>query len=200
MRVSPRYGLIFLPNPKCASTTVEHYIDAYTHGDAESSPAGYPRHVDASILDGYMQDRGLDYDDFLVFTSIRNPWDRLVSLWEYAKQRPDSIWFAAAVSSATLSEFLQTDIVKVDFVSNFGLHGFTHTRDGRRVVDDVLCVEQFDTALPLMFRRVGIEFVDKGWRSNPSKRDDYRAYYDDADRELVAELFKEDIEFAGYTF
>jgi hypothetical protein len=200
MRVSRRYGLIFLANPKCASTTVEHYIDAYTHRDAQASPPDYPRHVDASTLDRYMQERGLDYDDFLVFTTIRNPWDRLVSLWEYAKQRPDSVWFDAATSSPSLKAFLQTDVVKLDFVRKFGLHGFTHTRDGRKVVDDVFCVEHYDKGLPLMFRRVGIEFVDKGWRSNPSTRDDYRSYYDDEDREVVAELFKADIEFGGYTF
>ena len=199
MRISRAYGLIFLPNPKCASTTVERYIDVYTEGEAEA-PTGYPRHVDATILDHYMEAEALSYDDFLVFTTIRNPWDRLVSLWEYAKTRPDSVWFEAANSSETLSEFLHSDIVKVEFASKFGLHGFTHTSDGRRVVDDVFCVEEYASALPLMFRRVGIDFVDTGLRVNPSDRDGYRSYFDDADRDLVADLFAVDIEYGNYTF
>lgn len=199
MRISRRYGLIFLSNPKCASTTVEWYIDAYTHREAEI-PQGYPKHTTAPILDRYMCERGLCYDDFLIFTTIRNPWDRLVSLWEYARTRPESLWFDAAVSSSTLSDFLQTDIIKGHFVRSFGLEGFTHTSDGRRIVDDVFCVEEYATGLPLMFRRIGIDFVEKGWRVNPSRREKYQAYYDDADRDLVSELFSADIEFGGYRF
>lgn len=200
MRISERYGVIFLANPKCASTTVERYIDAYTQGDAKSSPEGYPRHMDATWLEKYMDERGLSYDDFLVFTTIRNPWDRLVSLWSYARTRPDSVWYEAADSAETLSDFLHSPIIEVDFVRQFGLEGFTHTSDGRRVVDDVLCVEQYDTGLPLMFRRLGVDFVDSGLRVNPSKRESYQIYYDDADRELVAQLFSADIRYGNYQF
>ena len=88
MRISKRYGLIFLPNPKCASTTVERYIDQYTDREAETPPG--VRHMGAALLDDYIRDHDLDLDDYLVFTSIRNPWDRLVSLWSYARGRPDS--------------------------------------------------------------------------------------------------------------
>jgi Sulfotransferase family len=199
MRISRRYGLIFLANPKCASTTVERYIDVYTNGDAEG-PKGYPKHTNARILDRYMTEHGLSYDDFLVFTTIRNPWDRLVSLWTYARKQPDAFWFDAASSSRSLSDFLQTDIIQDHFVREFGLNGFTHTPDGRRIVDDVFCVEQYRSALPLMFRRLGIAFVDKGWRSNQSNRAKYQTYYDEADQHLVAELFKADIAYGGYRF
>ena len=199
MRISREYGLIFLANPKCASTTIERYIDAYTHRDAKI-PKNYPKHTNATILERYMHENDLVYDDFLVFTTIRNPWDRLVSLWSYSRTRPESLWFDAASTSNTLSDFLRTDIIRDHFVRQFGLAGFTHTGDGRCVVDDVLCVERYATALPLMFRRLGIDFVDKGWRVNPSTRDGYRAYYNDLDRELVAELFKADIEYGGYRF
>jgi hypothetical protein len=199
MRISRRYGLIFLANPKCASTTVERYIDLYTSRDAEG-PNGYPKHTNARILDRYMSEHGLLYDDFLVFTTIRNPWDRLVSLWSYARNRPDSLWFDTARSSPSLSDFLRTDIIKDDFVREFGLEGFTHAPDGRCVVDDVFCVEKYGTSLPLMFRRLGIDFVDQGLRSNQSNRTAYQAYYDDADRDLVAELFKADIAYGDYRF
>jgi hypothetical protein len=198
MRISREFGTIFLANPKCASNTVERYMHA--HMRDVGAPKGLIRHVDATILDQFMADQGLSYDDFLVFTTIRNPWDRIVSLWTYAQNRPDSVWYDAAVSSKTLSEFLRTEIVHDAFVRKFGLHGFTHTPDGRCTVDDVICIERFSTELPLMFRRIGIDFEETGLHENRSERRSYQEYYDAADRRLVADLFEVDIEYGQYRF
>ncbi len=198
MRVSRRAGLVFLANPKCASNTVERYIHA--HVPDTESPDGYIRHAGPVELDQYISTEGLAHDDFIVFTTIRNPWDRMVSLWAYARARPDSLWYEAATTAGSFGNFLRHDIVTVDFVNKFGLDGFTHLPDGRRNVDVVICTERFATDLPLMFRRYGIEFVNTQRRDNPSNRDSYRSYYDDSTRELVARLFAADIEFGNYTF
>jgi hypothetical protein len=198
MRISYDYGAIFLANPKCASNTVERYLRAHTR-DARGLP-GYIRHLNARGLDEFMDDQHLEYDDFLVFTTVRNPWDRMVSLWAYAKERVDSAWHDAAMSTTTFSDFLRTKIVEVDFVRNFGLYGFTHTADGRCTVDDTMCIERLAVELPVMFRRIGLEFVDARLHDNRSARDGYRDYYNDADRKFVEELFAYDVEFGKYSF
>lgn len=197
MRISERHGMVFLANPKCASNTVERYLHA--HMSDVVSPEGMIRHAGPDHLFNYLREHDLDRDDFIVFTTTRNPWDRMVSLYSYALRRPDSAWHPGAVEAGSFSRFLRSETV-ADFQTKFGLHGFTHRSCGTRNVDVVIPTEQFSTQLPLMFARYGVEFVEIGVHANASDRGGYRDYYDDADRDFVAQLFRDDVGFGKYVF
>jgi len=134
-----------------------------------------------------------DYEQLYRFGFVRNPWDRHVSLYEYGRQTPARLVYEQR-KRQTFDEYLaelresptgrqaswfydDTGTLLVDFVGRFE----TLKEDFRRACDAI----GVEAELPHL---------------NPSRRRDYRTYYSDEARELVARIDRRDIELFGYTF
>lgn len=173
-----------------------------TAGTSVGRAIGLPvkRHLTAREIIGLI---GCEkWDSAWKFTFVRNPWDRVVSLYEYRRRKdrtgiasndlpfcdwvqrvftdePDPAYHNNPKSFQPQCEWLKDDSgkISVDFIGRF-----EHIeRDFNRVAKEI------GTSASLQ-------------HLNSSKRDDYHSYYDAGSRDAVARWFSEDIDRFGYTF
>jgi hypothetical protein len=88
MRISHKYKFIFFANPKTGSETVRKILDPYADIRPEydfpivSSSNPYYSHMPPIELKKVFLTKGLNFEEYFKFTMVRNPWARLVSLYE----------------------------------------------------------------------------------------------------------------------
>jgi len=142
------------------------------------------------------------WDSAYKFTLVRNPWDKVVSHYEYRKKRnktdlasheisfldwvrktygpdKDPFYYNNPKAFQPQVEWLKDDegVISIDFIGKFESinEDFSQIRNAIGI----------DAELPHL---------------NASKRPGYRHYYDDESREIVAQWFHEDIKLFGYHF
>ncbi len=98
--------LIFVHIPKTAGTSIEQYMDIHTPGDKANMMTlsgewmnGLVKHFRAQDIRAILSPE--IYDTFETFTVVRNPWDRIASLYHYGKQV-----ITPAMKSLGLKDFL----------------------------------------------------------------------------------------------
>lgn len=134
-----------------------------------------------------------DFDDYFKFAFVRNPWDWQVSLYHYAKQR----WYVPTHKLAAGMDFQ----AYVEWHCN-GHHrlqkDFLVDEDDKLLVDYVGKLENIDADFAHICEEIGIQNTLR--HLNKSERTDYRSYYNDYTRSLVADTYRGDIELFDYFF
>jgi hypothetical protein len=161
-------------------------IPTEAEGDIRDLAARYPGiiwnrvHVSAAE----MRDRTPNWDSYETFAFVRNPWDRMVSL--YAHVASNGVSFEDFVLSPPWN-FVMYIKPQVDYVTD-GKGNLLVGVVGRfeRLVEDLALIHPSEHALP---------HVNKATR-----RADYRDYYTWETKAHVAEIFRADIETFGYEF
>ena len=197
MRVSHSHRYIFLSNIKCASSTVCELLNPTT--DMKNN-AQIKKHSPAMVLQRVLSDHGVDWRRYTTFTTIRNPWARLLSQWVYARATPESVLHREAVSASTIGDFLHGDRLTWTYRSRANFRAFACDQDGQPLVDFVLRVEDFPERLDPLMRYLGVVLPDEIPRAKATNHNPYREYYDDAARDRAAWLLREDIVVGGYEF
>lgn len=191
MRYTPG-RFLFLSNPKCGSTSVRHILDSHSTFRINRPADGWHPHFGARRLKQILQARGEEWP--FSFTTIRNPWDRMVSAWTYAARQPQSFWARVRAHHPTFEDFVR------HAPDTMPAAHFCSDADQTRLVDEIIPVEQLDTLLPLTLERLGIPTPDVVPHVNRTEREHYRHYYTDESRAFVAQLFISDIELGAYKF
>jgi hypothetical protein len=136
---------------------------------------------------------------YLSFSWVRNPWDRLVSI--YSRKDPDMLQQARQgglrLEQLSFEDFV-TATMNLRHVHLQPQYTFILDRDRRPVVDFIGRFENFQSDFRELCRRLGVD-VELPHR-NRSVRADYRSYYTDRSRELVAARYRTDIEAFNYSF
>lgn len=221
MIVSHRYKFIFIRPAKVASTSIEMALREICGQDdiLTTSPGrnhsrllgNSPlRHIGAPIrhafpgLFGYWHHMparkvrrmiGEDiWNSYFKFSVERNPWDRQVSLYYHrALKNNRNINFQTFMTSPIYHIFHHVKLNNYD----------TYAIDGKIAVDYVMRYENLDEELLKIMGILGVkEHVKLGkfnsdWRK---QKHDYRNYYNDNTRDLVARWYKREIEAFGYNF
>ena len=138
------------------------------------------------------------------FCFVRNPWDRLVSLFFYLKQNRHQ----AVRHYEDFSAFcLDLETVNIPPVGSYNSKGLSQARPqldwlvddaGELFVDFAGRYESLDRDVKHICQVLGItgELV----QSNCSKHRPYQEYYDARTRNIVAKTYRTDIEKFGYEF
>jgi hypothetical protein len=197
MRASTRLKFVFISNPKCASTSLRKALDA--HSNIRANPRSPRRplshHASARVVKAMFTEQGRDWSEYFSFTTIRNPWARVASLYHYARKQPRSVAHEAAIQARNIAEFLVSD----GFADTARtLDYMAHDKDGALLVDRVYKVETLAESLPEIEARLGFELEVP--HLNASSNRDYRAIFDDESVEKVRQLFRSDIEAGQYQF
>jgi hypothetical protein len=130
----------------------------------------------------------MEFGSLFKFTCIRNPWDRMISLYFTPTQRTET-WdrnkFRKIISRALpVTNYLRLEKGRGDPFANVNyIMRFENLADDFRAV----CAALDISPAPLP-------------RYNRSNREHYSKYYDDQLRELVGDRFAAEIERFGYTF
>jgi chondroitin 4-sulfotransferase 11 len=195
MAHSDALGLVFIHIPKNAGTSVTEALGLEAPGHR-----------------GWWAYRGERWRSHLRFCVVRNPFDRLVSAWAYARM-PRSHYHAARGPSAhgphpdyhTLRSMSFADTVqrmhetRDPFAHPGWLPQYLWVTDEQRQlrVDRVLRFEQLEPSLRALAAERGLA-LGAPPRLNPSPRDDWRRHYDARTLERAADLYRGDLALFGY--
>ena len=136
------------------------------------------------------------------FTLVRNPWDKVVSHYEYRRKRNKT---EVATRNVSFSEWVKktygTD--KDPFFYNNPKAfqpqvEWLKDDQGRIAIDFIGKFESISDDFDQIKNIIGIEAELP--HLNASKRAGYQSYYDEETRQIVAQWFHEDIEVFGYSF
>ena len=168
--------ILFVHIPKNAGSSISAWLDDYG-----------AQHVD-NIRHSSLQDSKLDLSKFYTFCVVRNPWDRMISLYSYALK----------VSNQQPIEFI--DWLKKNY--KFSKHWYSISTPQ---------VDWIKTEPNLIIKYENLEkdfkYIQQKLNSqkplpviNVSKRQHYSLYYDNWSRDFVADLYAKDIEKFNYNF
>lgn len=158
---------------------------------------GYHQHATASQIRAKMG--GDLFDSYFKFVFVRNPYDFIVSLYSYILQAKNHR-LHKLVTGMDFSRFLNWYIDshpqrQLDFVAG---------PQGKPLLVD--CIGRFETLekdVAIIQRSLGIQPVDSLKHKNSSltrNGRNYKEYYNDENKCLVENYFKEDLTCFGYHF
>ena len=231
MRISHRYRFVFFSNPKTGSESVRALLDPYS--DIVGVPMWkmtpdnpFYSHISPREVRQLFTERGWLYDDYCSFTFVRNPWARLVSLYQMIhevrggrlrrwSQRAGGLLRPGPThpSVAGFRDWLKT--VQPDGIGGGGppnqrwqrygtysLQAYAGDGQGNLLIRHVVRLEHAETELPHVLSDIGLPDA-AGLvmpRVNTRRHRPYVEYYDDPDAERVARMYADDIVRFGYTF
>ncbi len=235
--ISHSKKFIFLKAPKTASNSIEKYLSFFLNfdkgdivgGDIVDSNNGnilrfhltIPRVK--SFLDEYFLDKSI-WEDYYKFTTIRNPWDMLLSLaWFNSRSRSpmmhiEKLFNKFGASSLLVEYYIRKYLSEQEYCKQKSRDGLTkysqyylESVNGQLhcPLNKVICYENIQDDFGEVCKHLDIpwkgNFEYKGDHlvENSHQRRDrrhYREVYSDRQAERVGELFKEINEFFGYEY
>jgi len=206
MRISIEKKFIALANPRCGSTSVRVGLDKYCEYRSRVN-CRLDHHDALRTVQGFIEEIGLDLSNFFIFTTVRNPWDRAVSIYHYGLKNEKSAWHAPAITAGTFSNFLNCDMLLRHFRPElsskplpqgpYDVASFCADKSGA-LVGQAFKIEELDKLKSELFQNCGLR-IDLP-HVNVTERNNYQSYYNDKDVERVAFLFEMDIKMFEYTF
>lgn len=191
-----RRGVIFVHVPKAAGTSISNAI--------YGRPLG---HIKAASIRAFCPEL---YRECAVFSVVRNPWDRAVSAFEYARQGGTDVGGIArgvgrdARRWRDFPDFLTNylaglDTEHADFVFQ-PQAGFVCDARGL-IVPDIFRFERMDEVEAYLRARLGPELSIASMNASQRRRDYVERYRGSAELiDVVATVYAEDVRLFGYDF
>ncbi len=216
MRISHQHRFVFLAVPRTASTTLRRILDDYSdvksvHISRSRDDHPFYHHITARELIEIFQSKDWRWADYTKFCCVRNPYDRLVSLYHHhIVQKTRRFGKAGRI----VHIFAQTIVSRFDTFSKYviriqpherlpaSLQSFACDKDGHCVIDDFMVFEKLECQLPVYLDQWGIHVSAAAIpHMNASlNRRAYRRYYSDHVRKIAEGLYRYEIERFNYQF
>lgn len=135
------------------------------------------------------------FERYFKFTFVRNPWDRLVSEYEFLRQTPAHGRHRKVVAMADFQEFVAFQARRKDA---YQLNLLTDA-NGKICLDFIGRFEQLQQDFAEVCRRIGLDAKPLRHLKN-SHRGDYHDYFTPELARSVAKTWGEEIEAFGYRF
>ena len=232
MRISTDYNFIFFSNPKTGSESVRKILEPYSDikDNVINKQSQFRSHMPPKEVKVLFEERGWAYDDFFKFVFVRNPWAKMVSIYEMKYSgKPTKMLVAGTLEDRLkdrLKKFKQRYLVKKpsfkEWIStitpSLGSEGeasedwykyglwpldkYITDDQGNVLVDKVIKLENINHDLIPTLVELGIPNADNLVieRINTRKYNKYTTYYDAQTIAIVEKLFKYDIDTFNYTF
>jgi len=135
------------------------------------------------------------FDRYFKFTFVRNPWDRLVSEYEFLLRKTEHGRHERVKKLGGFSDFIRMQIPRRDA---YQINMMCDKR-GNVLMDFIGKLENLENDWITVCNRIGIPHQELQ-RKNASERSHYQDYYDTENRQLVARHWAREIELFGYRF
>ncbi|MEL6869582.1 MAG: sulfotransferase family 2 domain-containing protein [Pseudomonadota bacterium] len=226
MQISHTHKFIFFSFPKTGSESIRELLAPY--GEVEIVPywekteeKPFYSHISPAETKTLFEQRGWHYDEYFKFVFVRNPWARLVSLYnmQHFTRPPKGMRGKLAAwwknrNTPTFAEWLtntQTDGPGAGGPDNqrwlvygtYTLANYVCDATGHELVDEVIKLEEINERVPAVLQQAGIPDADSLAVPNKNRRPAkkrYQDYYDETSKTLVQQRYASDIERFGYTF
>ena len=223
MIISHKLKYVFIHIPKTGGTSIRTLIThhpkmfkpdvaGHWHGITEEHYAKFPNvsrelwtHSTAEEIKNWMTNNNYDWDDYFKFCFIRNPWDRMVSSYEYYMQtitkqeQPDKRNLKIVSKYKTLpAERFILDKCKIDPIKKMAL-----SKDGNLLVDFIGKVEKMQSDIQYIVQKINPDLKNTDWKltkENTTVRGEYRNYYTENMINQVRKHNQKTIELGGYEF
>ncbi len=138
-----------------------------------------------------------DLDTCFIFTLVRNPWDRMLSLYHWLKGQSFAHPAVPLAKTLSFAEFIRHRTIRAGFSVSSSF--YLRDRNGRDCADLYIRLEHLANDIAPLEAHMGFKLALP--RSNASERPkDYRAAYTEADAEVIGDMCKSDIARFGYRF
>jgi len=153
----------------------------------------FPGHITAKELKKIIPEK--TWNDFFKFGFVRNPWDWHVSLYYYILQYPKHFRHKLIKSMNSLEEYIEWRINNDKKLQK----DFFYDDNNNCLVDFIGKFENINNDFQKICNKIGIKA--KLPHTNKSKRKrNYREYYNEHTKNLIAKHFQEDIKTFNYSF
>tara|TARA_B100002019_G_C21106830_1_gene516362 strand:- start:71 stop:607 length:537 start_codon:yes stop_codon:yes gene_type:complete len=151
------------------------------------------------------------YKDYFIFTTQRNPYERVVSAWTYLqKDFPDHRKIKRTFKKGLSLKDTLRNLPKYKKDAEFwSSHDYVHITEnqvdtilddsGKSITSMNIRLENIQEDFNTICDKIGIPRQELPHK-NPSKHLKYTEYYDDETKQLVEEKYARDIEYFGYKF
>lgn len=141
------------------------------------------------------------YAGLCKFAFVRNPWDRLVSRHAYLLRKSEHPRSREVNALGSFEAYLRWELAR-----NGQRGGMRHQVDyvlgpsGDLIVDFIGYFERLEEDFAEICRRIGLPAALPPPKRTSTPRKDYRSFYTEETREMVAKTYSRDIKLFGYTF
>lgn len=142
-------------------------------------------------------------EEHFKFSFVRNPYDRLVSCWN--DRRYDGARKGGA--EMTFEQFVYQLVADVNkkYTGDISAYGNPHIKSQSGMLQSVSLdfighLESFETDWKKICEYFDVQPSTENIHQNKTQRKPYRAYYNDQTKQIVTELYADDIERYGYKF
>ena len=205
--INHKHKFIFIHIPKTGGTSVEDTLfssktrtkkNLWGGYDSNKYQTGGLQHLMASHI---LTEVGGDiFSKYFKFSFVRNPWDKMVSQYNYTiAKRPDLMRHIGITESTSFKDYINHVIVAKLHVQWDHQYKFLYDGNGKLLVDFIGRFENFQEDFDIVCDKIKIP-RQKLPHTKKSKREHYTEYYDDETRQIVAEKYAKDIEYFGYEF
>ncbi len=127
------------------------------------------------------------FNNYFKFTIVRNPWDKMVSMYFYNKANNLSFtdWVCQTANIQPNHRFNSSQLLWI-------------SDNGTILMDYIARYENMKTEWQNICDHLGVN-IDLPW-INKSNQSCYQKHYNDESREIVEKLFAPDAEYFGYEF
>lgn len=225
MIISHSRKFVFVHIPKNAGCSFENALiphldesdlitDQMNYGKCEELKPSFCKIPHHASLREIQDQSGEGFEKYFKFAVVRNPWDRMVSLFHFYKQltEPGGQLHGqkrAALAQDRLGGFREW-VCSDDLVPNLNLTAESQNahksrlqsdwvvdESGKVGVDFVAKFESLHDDFDTICNQVGIHDEKLPWK-NASKHSDYKTYFDDETIEVVSRIFDEDLKRFDY--
>jgi hypothetical protein len=223
MICSEKHNFIFVHIPKTAGSSVQVYL--YPYADFASLMKLQPveirkknlipedeleqkrkhlrriKHANTRMLQKHGKNYfNKEFKQYFRFGFVRNPWDRVLSIWNYCLPSP----LGHRVSTVRMYSSWEDFILQHNPKSLRGwgtCYSYLYLK-GEQMVDFVGRFEHLCRDMQTVCEQIGVPWRPQDFphEKKPEDRKQYREYYTPELRDCIAEKYADDIETFGYKF
>lgn len=202
MALTDNKSYIFFHVYKCGGMSLRKEL--YEAGDVQEI---LQSHSSALDVREYYREQGETafFDKAFKFAFVRNPFDWIVSLYEFMKNTP-AHEFYEEVKFMEFEEFVvwNTNCTVARRKTNNG-HFMTQTdflydEHGTLLVDSVYKVESFDAGFRDMCTKIGMPHIEVPKINTSERKGDYHLYYNQTSKRIAETFYQQDLINFGYKF
>ena len=189
--INSQHKFIFIHIPKTGGTSIEKAFNQHPVVQKHRTMTQYENMLHANI------------DQYFLFSVIRNPWDRMVSYWNW---RQGKYWAPIDGKMSIFSEWLRyitsLDLNKEssnDFKMAISSQFTSLKNKNNKIIVDLIRFENLQNDFDTVCEKIGIPQQQLP-HYNKTNHKHYTEYYTNETKQIVAEKYAKDIEYFGYKF